>query len=100
MSGRRIFDPADVVIWAAAALLALLSGTGVGFVLWSVLSGLDAPPPFRVVVYVGGLIVFGVLPFRRTLQFRIFIAIAVAALIVSVALGPVLWAPLQALNAK
>jgi len=92
--GRRTFDPADAVVWTTAALLALLSGIGAGFVLWSVLSNVDAPPTLRVLVYAGALLVGGILPLRQSLRLRLFLALAAAALIVSFSLGATLWAPL------
>lgn len=96
MRGRRIFDPADAVVWTTAALLAILSGVGAGFLFWSVLAGLNAPPPLRAVVYVVGLVIGGVLPFRRTVQLRLFLALTALSLVVSFSLGPILWAPLVA----
>ena len=93
MGGRRIFDPADVVVWTSAALLAVLCGLGAGFVIWSVLAGAGAPASLRAAVY-GGAVLVAVVPFRRNAQLRLFLALAAVALIASLAFGSLLWAPL------
>lgn len=93
MHGRRAFDPADAVIWVAAALLALLCGAGGGFFLWSVFAGVGAPTEARAIVYVAAIAV-GAIAFRRSLHLRLCLMLAAASLVVSFALGSSLWAPL------
>ncbi len=92
--GRGAFDPADAVIWITAALLAILCGAGAGFVLWSVLAGASAVPSVRAVVYLGGVACAIGAPMRRSLQLRLFVGLAVLALLASFSLGPTVWGPL------
>jgi hypothetical protein len=92
--GRKVFDPADVVVWTTAVLLSLLCGAGVGFVLWSMLFGMSAPLSLQAVVYAGGLLVGALLSYRKELHVRLVIALGLLALLVSFSFGSLLWAPL------
>ena len=92
--GRKILDPSDAVVWMAAALLALLSGLGGGFVLWSVVAGLASPQPWRAAVYLGVLGLGVCLPVRQAVHLRLLVTLAAAALILSFTFGSVIFAPL------
>lgn len=92
--GRRTLDPADAVVWTAAALLALLSGLGAGFVLWSLFTGLGPPSPWRLCVYLAGLTLGVFVPARQGVHLRLLLALAAGALILSFAFGSVVFAPL------
>ncbi len=92
--GRREFDPTDAVVWTAAVLLALLSGLGAGFVFWSLFTGLGPPSPWRLCVYLGGLVLGVLLPARQGVRLRVLLTISAAALILSFTFGSALFAPL------
>lgn len=94
MSGRRTFDPADAVVWAAAILLALLCGAGGGLALWAMLSSAHAPVEISGLVYALVLLAGFIAPLGRKLQFRLVLAVAATALLVAFSLGHVVWAPL------
>ncbi len=92
--GRGAFDPADAVVWGTASLLALLCGLGMGFLLWSVVAETSAPAAWRAAVYLAAPILGFLVPLRRSLRLRLFVGIAVAALLLSLCFGSVLFSPL------
>lgn len=90
------FDPADAVVWTATASLAALSGLGLGFVAWSVLVANNALHPWGVFVYIAALGMALAWPLARTPHLRLFTTLCGAALLLSFALGGMLFSPLIA----
>ncbi|HEY9086503.1 MAG TPA: hypothetical protein VIN40_11310 [Candidatus Tyrphobacter sp.] len=90
----RAFDPADMVVWIAMVLLAMLCGLGIGFVCWSVFAATNEAWPWGASVYALALAMLLACPFLRTAHLRLFVGLCAATLIVSFALGGSLFAPL------
>jgi hypothetical protein len=92
MRRRRLFDPADAVIWSSALALSALCGVGAGFALWSSLHRIGGPPFLRLLVYAAALALLG-LSVRRP-QIRLLAVVGCLALLASFSFGAVLWGPL------
>lgn len=91
---RTPFDPAEIVVWIATALLAVLCGLGLGFALWSVLAANAILGTASPAVYVVGIAIALVLPFAVRAPLRLFVALCGVALLLSFAFGGMLFAPL------